>query len=169
MARQFDALLEAYLAAVREAIERIPGINHDETELRSQDLSLIQRRGRYPRERTVQLHVKIVTHDGYILMIAQHDVATRSKPFAIPVVRYRCFGPDGQPCWWLETPNPTTSGRHFQKQAHEHIRVRDIDLQRLSSLDILELFLEFRRSQRTLEQLREADLRERSWERFPQS
>jgi hypothetical protein len=156
----FDERLNAYLNAIREACERVPGINHEESEFRTQPLSSKTRRGRYPRELIVEIYAKIVTHDGYTLMITQQDVVTRSHPLAIPTVRYRCFGPDGQPCWWLETPNRTTRQRHFQKTAHDHVRVRHIDIQKLTSLDP---------NQKTLEQLREADLREKSWERFPHS
>ncbi len=164
---EIDGLLQAYIQQVKETIRRLPGLNDDESRFTVERLVQKLRKNKYPREVTYQIVALIVTHGGYQLLITQTDVATRRAPFLISRCLYQCFDRDGGPIWWLET-TPHSPVRHFQKREHDHIDIRDVDVRKFTSIDMLEVFRRFCDDGTTLDQLREAELNEKSWERFPQ-
>ena len=108
------------------------------------------------------------TDAAYAFTIRQQDHGTRTRPLYIERAQYKCWDSDRRPCWWLET-GPGGTARHFQKREHEYLRVPHVDVQVLTSIDMLEVFRIFCDTDRTLDELTETDLRARSWQRFPQT
>ncbi len=166
---EIDELIRAYIAEIQTTITRSSQLDAAQFILRADPLFVKrQKGGKYPKEVTYQVIAEVVTYDGHKLQIHQDDYATRTIPFRINASQYRCFDPNGRCCWRLETPGPDIAERHFQKVDHQYIRITDIDIQRLTSLDVIEIFIRFCEDGTTLERFREGDLHARSWEKYPQ-